>query len=211
MKTPGGRVPAKRSMYFRLHGRSEQSTWSLMWTKIALCSRLWGMQCKVMISVETASLRGFWVIRWKNGFVLFPHGHFKWFLGVRSHKPLEVTKWKHVEIYLKLPSILLCLLACHLVSTVCYLSLCEKRNYDCHGSCLPSSLSGCSFFLSFPYLTRDDSRQFALLKIALANLLPIDESEQLKCHILLDHLKLRTACHLALAYAHHPLPYTKAM
>lgn len=64
---------------------------------------------------------------------------------------------------------------------------------------------------SFPYFTHEDPRQFAMLKMALTNLLPHDESEQFKYHVLLDHLKLDTACHLALAYAHHPFPFTRAM
>lgn len=50
-----------------------------------------------------------------------------------------------------------------------------------------------------------------MLKMALLNLVPSDESEQFKYHLLLDHLKLDIARHLALAYAHHPLPYTRAM
>lgn len=47
--------------------------------------------------------------------------------------------------------------------------------------------------------------------MALTNLMSDDESEHFKYHVLLDHLKLDTACHLALAYAHHPFPYTRAM
>lgn len=45
----------------------------------------------------------------------------------------------------------------------------------------------------------------------LTNLLPYDESEQFKYHVLLDHLKLDKAYHLALAYPHYPLPYSRAM
>lgn len=47
--------------------------------------------------------------------------------------------------------------------------------------------------------------------MALTNILPHGESEQFKYHVLLDHLKLDRACYLALAYAHHPLPYSSAM
>lgn len=64
---------------------------------------------------------------------------------------------------------------------------------------------------SFPFFSQDEPWQFVMLKMALSNLLPPEESEQLKYHILLDHLKLDNARHLALAYAHHPLPFTRAM
>lgn len=47
--------------------------------------------------------------------------------------------------------------------------------------------------------------------MALTNLMSDEEREQFKYHVLLDHLNLDTACHPALAYAHHPLPYTRAM
>lgn len=50
-----------------------------------------------------------------------------------------------------------------------------------------------------------------MLKMTLTDRLPHDESEQFKYHVLLDHLKLDTACPLALAHAHHQRPYTRAM
>lgn len=50
-----------------------------------------------------------------------------------------------------------------------------------------------------------------MLNMALENLLPPKENEQYKYHILLDHLKLDSARHLALAYSHHPQPYTIAL
>lgn len=56
----------------------------------------------------------------------------------------------------------------------------------------PPSLNVQSAAPSFPYLIRDDPRQFSLLKMALTNILPHDESEQFKYHVLLDHLKLDT-------------------
>ncbi|CAL9694529.1 unnamed protein product [Knipowitschia caucasica] len=64
---------------------------------------------------------------------------------------------------------------------------------------------------SFPSFTRDDPQQFVMLKMAFSNLVPVEESEQFKYHLLLDHLKFDSACSLALAYAHHPQPYTRAM
>lgn len=65
--------------------------------------------------------------------------------------------------------------------------------------------------LSFPYLKSDDPHEFAMLNMALKNLLPSEETEQYKYHILLDHLKLEAARLLALAYAHHSQPYTTAL
>ncbi|XP_073719332.1 uncharacterized protein [Misgurnus anguillicaudatus] len=64
---------------------------------------------------------------------------------------------------------------------------------------------------SFPYFKTDDPQEFAMLNMALRNLLPAEETEQYKYHILLDHLKLDAARHLALAYAHDPQPYTTAL
>jgi len=64
---------------------------------------------------------------------------------------------------------------------------------------------------SFPCFKRNDPQEFAMLNMALKNLLPSEESEQYKYHILLDHLKLDDARHLALAYAHDPQPYTTAL
>lgn len=42
---------------------------------------------------------------------------------------------------------------------------------------------------SFLYFTLADPRQYALLKMALIHLLPHDESEQFKYHVLLDHFE----------------------
>ncbi|KAK0139052.1 hypothetical protein N1851_024407 [Merluccius polli] len=64
---------------------------------------------------------------------------------------------------------------------------------------------------SFLFFTREDPHEFVMLNMALENLLPSVEHEQYKYHILLDHLKLDSAHHLALAYAHHPQPYTTSL
>lgn len=50
-----------------------------------------------------------------------------------------------------------------------------------------------------------------MLKMALSNLLPPEEPEMYKYHILLDHLHLNSARHIALSYAHDPRPYTMAL
>lgn len=49
-----------------------------------------------------------------------------------------------------------------------------------------------------------------MLNMALGSLLPPDETDQYKFHILLDHLKLDSARSLALAYSNHPLPFSTA-
>ncbi len=63
---------------------------------------------------------------------------------------------------------------------------------------------------SFPCFKSNDSQEFAMLNMALKNLVSSEETEQYKYHIL-DHLKLDAARHLALAYAHDPQPYTTAL
>lgn len=47
-----------------------------------------------------------------------------------------------------------------------------------------------------------------MLKMAIFNLLFQEANEQYKYHILLNHQKLKTVCHVALAYAHNLHPYT---
>lgn len=64
---------------------------------------------------------------------------------------------------------------------------------------------------SFPYFTHDDPHEFVMLKMAFTNLLPTDEPELYKFHILLDDLHLPSARHIALSYAHDPQPFTKAL
>ena len=49
-----------------------------------------------------------------------------------------------------------------------------------------------------------------MLKMALTNLLPAWVTELYKCHML-DHLKVPSARHIALAYAHDPQPFTKSL
>lgn len=64
---------------------------------------------------------------------------------------------------------------------------------------------------SFPNLTKEDETQYMMLRMALVNLLPPDESEHYKYHLLLDHLKVDAARHLALAYSNAPNPFTRAL
>ncbi len=64
---------------------------------------------------------------------------------------------------------------------------------------------------SFPFLENDDPQEFAMLQLALTNLLSPYESEHYKYHILLDHLKFPPARNLALAYANDPRPYSMAL
>lgn len=64
---------------------------------------------------------------------------------------------------------------------------------------------------SFPYFIHNDPHEFVMLKMAFTNLLPVEEPELYKCHILLDHLRLPAACHIALSYAHDPQPFTMAL
>lgn len=47
--------------------------------------------------------------------------------------------------------------------------------------------------------------------MALTNLLPTEEPELYKFHILLYHLQLLFARHIALSYAHDPQPFTMAL
>lgn len=65
--------------------------------------------------------------------------------------------------------------------------------------------------LSFPNLTKEDETQYMMLRMALINLLPPDESEHYKYHLLLDHLKVDAARRLALAYSNAPNPFTCAL
>ncbi|KAL1278262.1 hypothetical protein QQF64_024935 [Cirrhinus molitorella] len=64
---------------------------------------------------------------------------------------------------------------------------------------------------SFPFLLNDDPQEFAMLQLALTNLLSPHESEHYKYHILLDHLRFPLARNLALAYANDPRPYSMAL
>lgn len=62
---------------------------------------------------------------------------------------------------------------------------------------------------SFPFLVNDDPQEFAMLQLALTNLLSPHEPEHY--YILLDHLKCSPARDLALAYANDPRPYSMAL
>ncbi|XP_034559382.1 uncharacterized protein LOC117827042 isoform X1 [Notolabrus celidotus] len=64
---------------------------------------------------------------------------------------------------------------------------------------------------SFPYFTHSDPHEFVMLKMAFSNLLPADEPELYKYHILLDHLRLPSARYIALSYAHDRQPFTMAL
>lgn len=64
-----------------------------------------------------------------------------------------------------------------------------------------------------PCFESDKESDFALLKMALDNLLNnhLHLNEQYKYQVLLGHLKLPSALKLAKAYMHNPRPYTTAM
>ncbi|KAL3976382.1 hypothetical protein ACER0C_022268 [Sarotherodon galilaeus] len=64
---------------------------------------------------------------------------------------------------------------------------------------------------SFPDLTREDEIQYRLLQMALTNLLDPHETEHLKYHVLLDHLKVDQAKRLAISFSYAPDPYTQAI
>ncbi|KAK7884792.1 hypothetical protein WMY93_027915 [Mugilogobius chulae] len=66
---------------------------------------------------------------------------------------------------------------------------------------------------ALPHFTSGKESDFALLKMALDNLLNSHAhlTEQFKYQVLLDHLKLPSAYKLAQAYMHDPRPYTSAL
>ncbi len=64
---------------------------------------------------------------------------------------------------------------------------------------------------TFPYFHKEDPHEYMMLKMALTNLLPPWETEIYKYHILLDHLKLPAARHIALAYTHDQQPFTRSL
>lgn len=63
---------------------------------------------------------------------------------------------------------------------------------------------------SFPYFIQNYPHEFIMLKMAFTNLLQ-DEPELYKFHIILDHLHLPSARHIALSYAHDPRPFSMAL
>lgn len=64
---------------------------------------------------------------------------------------------------------------------------------------------------SFPFLINDNPQEFAMLQLALTNLLSPHESEHYKYHILLDHLKFPPVRDLPLAYVNDHRPYIMAL
>lgn len=53
--------------------------------------------------------------------------------------------------------------------------------------------------------------EFARLKIAQENLLPVDSTELFKYQVLIDHLRLEEACLVADSYLNSPTPYSDTM
>lgn len=68
-------------------------------------------------------------------------------------------------------------------------------------------------WLTLPVFESGSESDFALLKLALDNLLShhTHVSEQYKYQVLLSHLKFASVQQLAKAYMHHPQPYTAAL
>ncbi|KAK9536063.1 hypothetical protein VZT92_005877 [Zoarces viviparus] len=62
-----------------------------------------------------------------------------------------------------------------------------------------------------PAFTKGDLREFARLKVALENLLPLDATERFKYQILVDHLKYGEALLIADSYTNSLQPYTDTM
>lgn len=64
---------------------------------------------------------------------------------------------------------------------------------------------------TIPTFTKGDPREFARLKVALENLLPVDATERFKYQILVDHLKYEEALLIADSYTNSLQPYTDTM
>lgn len=64
---------------------------------------------------------------------------------------------------------------------------------------------------TIPAFTKGDPREFARLKVALENLLPVDATERFKYQILVDHLKYEEALLIADSYTNSLQPYTDTM
>ncbi|XP_065144932.1 uncharacterized protein [Paramisgurnus dabryanus] len=64
---------------------------------------------------------------------------------------------------------------------------------------------------TIPVFAKGDPREFARLKIALENLLPVDATERFKYQILVDHLKYEEALLIADSYTNSLRPYTDTM
>lgn len=63
---------------------------------------------------------------------------------------------------------------------------------------------------TIPNFSSEDPREFARLKIALENLLPVEATERFKYQIL-DHLKQENALLIADSYVNSRYPYTNTM
>lgn len=57
----------------------------------------------------------------------------------------------------------------------------------------------------------EDPREFARLKVALNNVLPVDATQCFKFQILMDHLKLEEALLIADSYSNSRYPYSDTM
>lgn len=64
---------------------------------------------------------------------------------------------------------------------------------------------------TIPNFSSEDPREFARLKIALENLLPVEATERFKYQILVDHLKQENALLIADSYVNSRYPYTNTM
>ncbi|XP_053710099.1 uncharacterized protein LOC128752671 [Synchiropus splendidus] len=64
---------------------------------------------------------------------------------------------------------------------------------------------------TIPKFLHPDPSEFARLRIALENLLPVDATELFKYQVLVDHLKFDEAKLIADAYLNSPTPYTHTM
>ena len=64
---------------------------------------------------------------------------------------------------------------------------------------------------TIPKFIHPDPSEFARLRIALENLLPLNATELFKYQVLVDHLKLEEARLIADAYLNSPAPYTDTM
>ncbi|KAI3373427.1 hypothetical protein L3Q82_022037, partial [Scortum barcoo] len=65
--------------------------------------------------------------------------------------------------------------------------------------------------LTIPDLVHEDPREFARLKLALDNILPLDAPELFKFQILTDHLKCEEALLIADSYSHSPFSFSDTM
>ncbi|KAL3979043.1 ATP-binding cassette, subfamily B (MDR/TAP), member 9 [Sarotherodon galilaeus] len=64
---------------------------------------------------------------------------------------------------------------------------------------------------TIPDFVHEDPREFARLKLALDNILPLDASEHFKFQILTDHLKCEDALLVADSYSNSPFPFADTM